>query len=446
MDEPYGILVTGVGGTGVVTIGALLGMAAHLEQKGCTVLDMTGSRRREAPSIAMCALPEHPMRSMRSVLPPAARKLLLGCDLVVSASADALSKLQAGHSRAIVNSHETITGDFTRNPDLAFPGRRCSAASPTQPERGNTEFVDATQMATGLLGDSIASNLFMLGYAYQRGLVPISAEALERAIALNGVAVEFNQNAFRWGRRAAVDPALVEARAKPAAHCPRATASPKPLDQVIERRAAFLTEYQDAAYAARYAALVRRVREAEASCAGGDTALTGTVARALFKLMAYKDEYEVARLYTETDFLQRVADRFEGPYELQFHLAPPIFGERDPESGHLRKRTFGPWMLSVFRALAKLRRLRGTSFDIFGRSEERRTERRLIAEYEGLIEEIFGRLSPANHSAAIAVAALPLEIRGFGHVKEANLARVRSREAALLADFRSPRVQTMAAE
>ena len=207
---------------------------------------------------------------------------------------------------------------------------------------------------------------------------------------------------------------------------------------MIDRRIAFLTEYQNAAYAAHYASVVRRIREAEAANSPGETALTDAVARALFKLMAYKDEYEVARLYTQTDFLKRVADCFEGPYELHFHLAPPLLAERDPESGHLRKRIYGPWMISVFRTLAKLRRLRGTRLDIFGRSEERRTERRLISEYEAVLEDIISRLSAGNHATAVELAALPLEIRGFGHVKQANLNRAKAKEAALLTRLRSP--------
>jgi indolepyruvate ferredoxin oxidoreductase len=218
------------------------------------------------------------------------------------------------------------------------------------------------------------------------------------------------------------------------------------LDQVISRRTAFLTDYQNATYAARYAARVERVRQAEAACLPGQSGLTEAVARSLFKLMAYKDEYEVARLYTETDFLKRIADRFEGPYKLHFHLAPPLLGDRDPETGHLRKRSFGPWMFSVFRLLATLRGLRGTPFDIFGRSEERRLERRLIAEYNESVDEILDRLSPANHEVAVELASLPAEIRGFGHVKETNLARVKAREEALLAQLRSAPLQALAAE
>ena len=446
LDEPYGILVTGVGGTGVVTIGALLGMAAHLEQKGCTVLDMTGLAQKGGAVYSHVRIAQRPDEIHAVRIAAGGANLLLGCDLVVSASADALSKLQLGHSRAIVNSHETITGDFTRNPDVAFPSRemRRTIAEGTGPE--GTKFLDATRLATGLLGDSIATNLFMLGYAFQRGLVPLSAEAIERAITLNAVAVEFNLDAFRWGRRAVLDQALVETRATPAA-VPASHQLSETLDQVIDRRIAFLTDYQSAAYATRYAVLVRRVREAEAARLPGETGLTQSVARSLFKLMAYKDEYEVARLYTETDFLRRVADRFEGPYEINFHLAPPLLGGRDPATGHLRKRSFGPWMLTVFRILARLRHLRGTPFDIFGRSEERRTERRLIGEYKSMIDEILDRLAPGNHAVAVELAALPLEIRGFGHVREASLAHVKAKEAALLTHFRSaPSPHALAAE
>jgi indolepyruvate ferredoxin oxidoreductase len=438
LDRVYAILVTGVGGTGVVTIGALLGMAAHLEGKGVTVLDMTGLAQKGGAVYSHIRIAANPDQIHAVRIAAGNAELLLGCDLVVSASADALSKLEPGYSRAIVNSHEIITGDFTRNPDLVFPtaAMERSIAVATGPR--NAEFVDATRLATGLLGDSIASNLFMLGFAYQRGLVPLSAAAIERAIELNAVAIDFNKNAFRWGRRAAVDLALVEERATPAAAVPASHRLSESLDQIIDRRVKFLTDYQDARYAARYQTQVRRVREAETKCLPGQTRLAEAAARSLFKLMAYKDEYEVARLYTETDFLKRVADTFEGPYELRFHLAPPILGERDPQTGHLKKREFGPRMLMVFRVLAKLRRLRGTRFDIFSRCDERRTERRLIGEYEAVIDEIIARLTPANHDVAVELTTLPLEIRGFGHIKEANIARVKAKEAQLLTRLRTP--------
>jgi indolepyruvate ferredoxin oxidoreductase len=438
VTEPYGILVTGVGGTGVVTIGALLGMAAHLEGKGVAVLDQLGMAQKGGAVMSHVRIATAPDAIHAVRIAAGSARLLLGCDLVVSASEDALSKLHPGTTRAIVNSHETITGDFTCNPDLAFPGGELSGRVAAAVGQGGAEFVDATGLATGLLGDSIASNLFMLGYAYQQGLVPVSAAAIERAIELNAVAVDFNRKAFAWGRRAAVDRPLVEARAVPEAATPPSHVISDTLDEIIARRIAELTRYQNAAYAERYAARLRRLRAVESDRVPGSTALSEAAARALFKVMAYKDEYEVARLYTDTDFVRRVADQFEAPYELRFHLAPPLLADRDPATGHLQKRTYGKWMLSAFRALARLRGLRGTPFDIFGRTAERRAERRLISEYEAVLEEIVDRLTPDNHATAVELARLPLEIRGFGHVKEANLARAKAKESELLDRFRAP--------
>jgi len=438
LDRPYGILVTGVGGTGVVTIGALLGMAAHLEEKGCTVLDMTGLAQKggAVTSHVRIARSQDEIHAVR--LAAGGADLLLGCDLVVSAGAEALGRLQKGRSRAVVNTHEAMTGEFTRQPDLAFPGHdlQRSIADAIGAERA--AFIDATRLATALFGDAIATNPFLLGYAYQQGLVPLSAAAIERAIELNAVAVELNRSAFRWGRRAAADPDLVMAHAMPPAAIPESHRLSETLDAVVARRVKFLTEYQNAAYAERYRARLARIRAAENASVPGSEALAEAVARALFKLMAYKDEYEVARLYAESDFRARVANAFAEPYRLRFHLAPPILGMRDPATGHLKKRDFGPWMFAVFRLLARLRGLRGTPFDIFGKSPERRMERRLIGEYESLLEELLAGLTPANHALAVELARLPLDISGFGHVKEANLARAKAKEKELLARFRSP--------
>jgi len=362
-------------------------------------------------------------------------RLLLGCDLVVSASGEAVSKLRPGHTQAIVNSHQTITGDFTRNPDLAFPEQALSRAVANAVGQGGVDFLDATGLATGLLGDALATNLFMLGFAYQRGLVPVSAEAIDRAIELNAQAIDFNRRAFRWGRRAAIDQGLVAARATPPDAVPATHRLSETLDEVIARRADFLTGYQNAAYASRYTGWVERIRAAEAAALPGETALTDTVARALFKLMAYKDEYEVARLYTDGDFLKRVAGQFEGDYKLRFHLAPPLVADHDPTTGYLKKREYGPRMLTAFRLLARLKFLRGTALDIFGRTGERRAERQAIADYETRLGEIIAGLTAANHPDAVALAAVPLDLRGFGHVKEANRLRAQAKDAALAARF-----------
>src|SRR5205085_4554864 len=261
----------------------------------------------------------------------------------------------------------------------------------------------------------------MLGFAYQKGLVPVSGDAIDRAIELNGVAVAFNREAFLWGRLAAHRRAEVEGEAAPRQPIAAETLSTT-LDEAVARRIAFLTRYQNAAYAARYETLVRAVESAERAKARGQGGLADAVARSLFKLMAYKDEYEVARLYTDGEFAKQLNAQFEGDFRLEFHLAPPLVAERDQRTGHLRKRAYGAWLMGGFAVLAKLKFLRGTPLDLFGYSEERRVERRLIGEYETLVGELIAGLTPANHALAVALARLPERIRGYGHIKEANLA------------------------
>jgi indolepyruvate ferredoxin oxidoreductase len=435
LGEPYDILVAGVGGTGVVTIGALLGMAAHLEGKGCSVLDMTGLAQKGGAVLSHIRIAGAPEAIHAARITAGAAKLLLGCDIVVAATPDGLSRLDSSASRAVINHHETITGAFTRDPDLAFP-RRELAQQIAAAVGGQAEFVDATRLATALLGDAIATNLFLTGYAYQRGLLPISAEALERAIELNGVAVDANRRAFRWGRYAALDRAAVERVAAPTAPAEERVA--QSLDEIVARRVRYLTDYQDAAYAKRYERLVRRAESAERQRTPGATGLAEAVAKNLFKLMAYKDEYEVARLYTEGSFLRALHRQFDGDFTLEFHLAPPLLAERDPVTGHLKKRRYGRWMLRAFKVLAKFKFLRGTPLDLFGRSEERKLERRLIVEYEALVDELLAGLMHENHALAVELAKTPERIRGFGHVKLANLAAARAEQEKLLAAFRMP--------
>jgi indolepyruvate ferredoxin oxidoreductase len=277
--------------------------------------------------------------------------------------------------------------------------------------------------------------MFMLGYAYQKGLLPLAEESLLRAVELNGVAVEFNRKAFLWGRRAAVDLSRVERLAMPAEVLPISQSFSRNLDELIARRAEFLAEYQDTAYAGRYRSLVERVRAAEART-GGDR-LTAAVARYYFKLMSYKDEYEVARLYADPAFRSRIAGMFEGEYRLNFHLAPPIFNRPDPRTGEATKTAFGPWMMTAFRILAKFKRLRGTRFDPFGMTGERRTERRLILEYEKTMEELLEHLGRDNYELAVKIASIPDRIRGFGHVKRRHLNEAKKEEAELLGAFRA---------
>jgi len=443
LDQPYGILVTGVGGTGVVTIGAIVGMAAHLEGRGFSSLDMAGLAQKGGAVWSHLQIASEPgdIRTVR--LGSGGARVVLGCDLVVSASQKTMDTTRHG-TRMVVNTHQQITGDFTRNANITFPAQSLQRTIGKGVGEDNAQFVDATRVATALMGDSIATNMFMLGYAWQRGLIPVSATAIEKAIELNGAAVKMNQTAFLWGRRMAVDPAAVERLIAPKAPATQSAGLSQSLDEVIQRRVEFLTAYQDAAYAQRYAELVARTRREEQARARGLTGLSEAVARYYFKLMAYKDEYEVARLYTDPAFMEKIRTQFEGDYQLRFHLAPPLLARRN-EKGELIKKEYGPWMFAAFKVLAKLRFLRGGVFDVFGRTAERRAERRLIDDYAQRIEEILAQLTPDNHALAVQIASIPEQIRGFGHVKERHLHAAKAQEAKLLEALRNPKVARAAA-
>jgi indolepyruvate ferredoxin oxidoreductase len=412
---PYGILITGVGGTGVVTIGALIGMAAHIDGKGVTVLDMTGLAQKGGAVFSHVRICDNSEAIHAVRVATGEANAVIGGDVIVTASPDALARMRTGRTRVVVNCAETPTADFTRNPDWQFPLARMQAVVSETVGSGAAHFVDASDLALRLLGDSIASNLFLLGYAWQQGMVPVTWEAIDRAIELNGTAVTMSRAAFLWGRRAAHDPVAVLAYARPQIAVPPAPT----LDELIAKRVVFLTTYQDAVYAARYRTQVEQIRKAEAAI--NSSQLTEAVAHNLFKLMAIKDEYEVARLYAETDFLQQIGERFEGDYTLSFHLAPPLLARPDPTTGKIKKMAFGPWMLTAFKWLAKARRYRGTHWDVFGRSDERRLERSLLADYEADLAALAVKLNPAMLNDALALARLPEKIRGFGHVKQRSI-------------------------
>ena len=441
--EPYGILLAGVGGTGIVTLGALLGTAARLEGKGATVLDKAGLAQKYGAVTSHIRIAERAEDLHAVRIATGGARLLLGVDLVVAASREAVARLDRSTSHAVVNGGPITTGDFTRAPDLDFPADQLERVVGAAARA--LDVVDATRMATALIGDAVYANLFLLGFAYQRGQIPLGAEALERAIALNGVAVEANLRAFRWGRAAANDPEAVAAAAAETGTVPQPP-RPEGLDALIERRASDLRAYQDTAYAARYRALVGRAREAERARAPGRKGFGEAVARAYHKLLAYKDEYEVARLYTDGRFQRQVEAQFEGAVGLRFSMAPPLIAGRDPATGHLKKRLFGPWMLTAFRLLASLKGLRGTPLDPFGYTAERRRERALIGAYEATVEALIAGLDSDNHALAVEIAEVPLAMRGFGHVKEANIACAKEREAELLAAFRAPAPRVSAAE
>jgi indolepyruvate ferredoxin oxidoreductase len=432
IDQTYDVIITGIGGTGVVTVGGVLGMAAHLEGKGVGIIDMAGLAQKGGAVYSHMRIAERSEDIHAIRVAAASAELVLGGDIVVAGSKKVLAAAKPGLTQMVVNVAEFLPGDFTRNADFSLPTERLKRAITAA--SGSVHFVDATRLAVALFGSATAANIFLVGYAYQRGGLPLSADAIEQAIALNGEAVAMNQAAFRWGRAAAVDLAALEALAKPRSDTARFAQS---LDEMIERRVAFLTDYQNAAYAARYRALVDEVRAAEAARAPDKSGLAEAVARYLFKLMAYKDEYEVARLHAEHTLAQ-VAGQVGGEnLRLEFHLAPPLFARLDPATGVPRKMSFGPWMLSLFRLLAKLKGLRGTPFDPFGYTAERRTERQLIADYEALLAEILAKLTPDNHHLAVALAAIPEKIRGYGHIKARHLKAAKADEAVLLDQFRS---------
>jgi indolepyruvate ferredoxin oxidoreductase len=436
--NPFGILVTGIGGTGVVTVGQILAMAAHVEGKGCSVLDMSGLAQKGGPVMSHVRLADHPEDIHSTRVGTGAADLVIGCDVIVTASRDALSRMGEGRTYAAVNSTGAPTAAFVRNPDWQYPGAAALKDISEACGSDRVDFVDAGKVATALMGDSIATNMFMLGYAWQKGWVPLSEAALIKAIELNAVSVEFNKQAFVWGRHAAHDWTAVEGLAKQqdtAAQVIEFKRTPS-LDDVIARRVAFLTDYQNSAYASQYRALVEQVRAVEGRLVdpARSLRLTEAIARYYFKLMAYKDEYEVARLHADSAFKARVAGMFEGDYKIKFHLAPPLLARRDAE-GHLIKKEFGPWMMQAFNVLAKLKFLRGTVLDVFGHTAERKTERALIVEYRDTVSRLLPRLTADNLSKAVAIASIPEEIRGYGHIKERHLKAAKEREAGLLKEF-----------
>ncbi len=420
LDKPWSILVTGIGGTGVVTIGHILGMAAHMEGKGAALIDMVGISQKNGTVVTHLKIGARPEDISAVRVARGHADLILGCDLVTSASERILAAASRARTRAVINSHEVMPATFTHDANFDVQGAALTLRIAAAVKQGGLSAIDATEIATKLLGDSIAANLFTLGYAWQKGLVPVSREAIEQAVTLNGVSVKMNLAAFAWGRRAAVDEhalrAVIGARVEKKAET---------LDEIVARRAEFLTAYQDAAYAESYRGFVNRVRAVSEP-------LALAVAKNLFKLMAYKDEYEVARLYTDGSFAANLAKQFKGDYTLKFHLAPPVLGRMDSFSGKPVKTEFGPWMMTGFRLLARLRRLRGTPLDPFGRTAERRMERQLIVDYRAAIERLIANPQRAARPEALELASLPDMIRGFGHVKEANLAKAKAREAELL--------------
>jgi len=449
LDEPYSILITGVGGTGVVTIGALLGMAAFIEGKGTLNLDMAGMAQKGGAVWSHIRIAAHQEQLFAPRIAEGEAGLLLGCDLVVSANTETLSKLRHGVTHAVVNSEESITsafvrtfaqqaesGDLLKHPDPKFQTQSMSAQIVEAVGSDQADFVDASKIATALLGDSIATNTFMLGYAYQKGWLPVGKAALLQAIELNGTAVPFNLSAFDWGRCSAHDlPRVLRKLEAGKVQSPDRLLS-QSLEETLARRMEFLTAYQNYAYAQRYRFRVEQFIKAETALFGQPGKLSASVARYYFKVLAIKDEYEVARLFTDGQFLEKIQAGFEGDYRLRFHLAPPLLNDngsgREP-----KKRSFGPWMLQGFKLLARLKFLRNTWLDPFGRTHERKVERNWLASYERVLDEVLTGLTADKLSLAQELAELPDSVRGYGPVKERFLGHAEKRQAQLLEQWRN---------
>jgi indolepyruvate ferredoxin oxidoreductase len=429
---PYDLLVTGVGGTGVVTIGALVAMAAHLEGKSASVLDFMGFAQKGGAVLSFVRFADRPERLNQVRIDTQQADAVLACDLVVGASPDALATVRHGRTRILANTHEVPVAESLRNPDASLRVPQLLEKLRFAAGAGRVETLDAQALAEAFLGDSIFSNVVALGSAWQRGLVPVSLQALLRAIELNAVAVEQNKLALSLGRLSAADAEAVASLARgESLQAP----GPDTLEALVARGVAHLTAYQDAAYARRYADFVDDVRTREQALVADPTLpFTRAVAQSLLKLMAIKDEYEVARLYTDGEFTRSLRQQFEGDVQLEFYMAPPVLA-RGRDGQPPRKLRLGGWMLPAMKVLAQGRRLRGTPLDVFGRTAERRMERELVAAYRARIEALLPALDAQRLKTACEIAALPLSMRGFGHVKMANVALARAREAELLHKF-----------
>ena len=439
LNQPWNILVTGVGGTGVLTVAAVLAMAGHLEFKGVATMNQTGLAQKFGPVVSHLRIANNQEEIHAVRIPAGDADVMIGCDLAVSASDDALAKLAKDRSHVVINDTLTATAEFIDNPDVVFHIDPMTDSIKGEVKASRAHFLPAGQMASALLGDSIATNLFMVGVAYQKGLIPLSQESIFKALELNGVSVQFNQQAFLWGRMTVVDRAQVEDAAQISTDQPERLQG---LQEIIDYRYNDLQGYQNKAYADRYKSVVDTVKSKEAGIVSdGKLKLTLSVAKALHRLMAYKDEYEVARLYTDGRFDAKLKAQFEGPVKLNFHLAPPLLSKRNKHTGELQKMKFGGWIKPVFGVLARFKFLRGTAFDIFGYTGERKHERALIATFEATLDDILNQLNANNIDAAVKAVDGFNKIRGFGHVKEGNLKKAQTQLKIDLAQMNKPSVE-----
>jgi len=440
IQHSFGVLIAGVGGTGVITIGQLLGMAAHLEGKAGSVLDMAGLAQKGGAVFSHVLIADRREEIHNTRIAMGDAELILCCDMVVGASMEAVARMRPGTCHALLNTDIAPTAAFVGNPSWTVSKDSLKNEVQQACGDGRVESFHAATYAVQLLGDAVYSNAMMMGYAYQKGWIPLHHVSIEKAIELNGVDVERNRQAFEWGRRAAAHPDAFKALVAQAEESP---AGVSPSSNVIELkrpasafeslrddRAERLVHYQNKAYAQRYLDFVNLVAKREQELVGSDRLATA-VATYLYKLMAYKDEYEVARFYSDGEFIKQLSQQFEGDWSLRFYLAPPLLAKKDKD-GHLIKKAYGPGMMKLFGVLASLRFLRGTWFDPFGHTNERKTERALIDQYRQDVEQLLAQLDQDNLNIAVELAALPEDIRGYGHVKEASIERASARRKTLL--------------
>ena len=434
IDKEFSIVVTGVGGTGVITVSAILGMAAHLDELGCSVLDMTGLAQKGGSVVSNLVIAERPEDISSMHVASGGADLIIGCDLVVTASEKVILTAHPQRTRAVINDYEMMSGDFTRISDLRFPRAELISMIEKSVERGHVTFVNSNDYAEQLFGDSIAANLFMVGIALQKGYLPVSIEAIERAVELNGRAVEMNKQALHRGRQFAADPSAIDREINAAGTEAGETELPVKitLDELVERRSDLLVRYQNEAYARRYREFVQIARRAEENQAPGMQGFAIGVAKYYYKLLAYKDEFEVARLYSEGTFRNQLESQFTGDFKLRFHMAPPLFARKDKLTGLPRKMSFGPWMEKILIILARFRFLRNTPFNPFGFSDDRKLEKQLIKRYEDIINEIIPEISAENHKLMVEIACYPESIRGYGHVKTQHAQQTQARVDELL--------------
>ncbi|MCD8525786.1 MAG: indolepyruvate ferredoxin oxidoreductase family protein [Alphaproteobacteria bacterium] len=438
LESAYNIMVTGIGGTGVLTVGALLGMAAHLEEKRCRNLDMTGLAQKGGEVLSHVRISPTPDDLHTGHIITGGADLLIACDIVAAVGPTSYETLAPDRTKAVVNTNNTPVAAFVTNNEVDFHNRQVNDTLMKAVHPKGRHFVPATEIAQTLMGDEIATNIFMVGFAWQQGLIPLRKESIDRAIELNGVAIEDNKKAFAYGRLAAHDPDKVQQMVDAVKGDAEEETIATTLEKMLERRAEYLSGYQNEALANRYKALVQRVKIAEEKVVSNSSVLAEAAAKYYHKLLAYKDEYEVARLYTDGTFMKELQAQFTGNYKLQFHMAPPIMEKNDPATGRPKKRTFGPWMLRALSLLAKFKSLRGTPFDIFGYNAERKMERALIAEYEATVELVLQKLNARNHALCAELLSVPDVIRGYGPVKMGNMEKAKLLRADLLEKLENP--------